>query len=240
MNLTKAEFDNGTLLAGTPIVLPNICTIYPPSMRQILANSTQYQENLFSIIGDLKQIQKMDKIDISNFELMIIFCAKNEEYKAKIISAFSFFTKEDIIILPEIFAIQIGKPRLRENLLTKDNFPEFQRIVRAMTRKGEYELEDSENAKVKEILQKFEKRKEVLARINKDDTIDIPTMVSCLALRYQDLEKVLDMKYYSFLDQFIRMGYEEDYNTNLRSALAGAKVPKNKMKYWVRPIQEEK
>jgi hypothetical protein len=241
MSSTKAEFDNGTLLSGAPIVLPNICTVYPPSMREILDNFSKYQENVFSIIGDMKKVQKLDdKIDISNFELIMLFCIKNEEYKEKFIRALSFFTKQEITILPEIFAVQIGQPRLRENLLTKENFPELQRIVRAISRQGEYDLEESENQKVQEILQKFKERKEVLSRANKDDTIDVPTMVSCLALRYQDFEKVLDMKYYTFLDQFIRMGYEEDYDTNLRSALAGAKVPKNKMKYWVRPIQEEK
>ena len=65
---------------------------------------------------------------------------------------------------------------MRKNLLTKENFPELQRIVRAISRQGEYDLEESENQKVQEILQKFKERKEVLSRANKDDTIDVPTM----------------------------------------------------------------
>jgi hypothetical protein len=30
----------------------------------------------------------------------------------------------------------------------------------------------------------------------------------------------------------------EEYDINLRSALAGAKIPKEKMKHWIRKIQE--
>lgn len=241
MSLIKEVYiDDEMLLAGHPIELPNICAIYPPTIREITKNLQVYQENVYAIVGDLKELQKIpSEVDISNFELIIVFCSKNEEFRARFTRALEFFTHQEVVVLPEIFAVQIGPPRLRENLLTRDSFPQLQRIVKAVCRQGEYNLEDNENEKVKELLEKFKTRREVLAKKHQDDQLDLSTMASCLALRYQDIDKVLDMTYYTFLDQFIRMGYEEDYNTNLRSALAGAKVPKDKMKYWVRPIQKE-
>ena len=33
------------------------------------------------------------------------------------------------------------------------------------------------------------------------------------------------------------MGWREEYNTNSRAALAGAKIKKEQLKYWIRSIK---
>ena len=53
-----------------------------------------------------------------------------------------------------------------------------------------------------------------------------------------DIKTIWDMPYYMFQIQFRRMQMIEEYDINLRSALAGAKIPKEKMKHWIRKIQE--
>lgn len=47
---------------------------------------------------------------------------------------------------------------------------------------------------------------------------------------------VYKMTYYMFHDQLKRMGWRDEYNINSRAALAGAKLNKSQLKYWMRSI----
>ena len=77
-----------------------------------------------------------------------------------------------------------------------------------------------------------------ILKFSTSDEVDFSSLISSLGLYYRDLSKVLDLSYYAFFDQVKRMQIKEEYDTNLKSALAGAKIPKNKMKYWIRKIHQ--
>ena len=47
---------------------------------------------------------------------------------------------------------------------------------------------------------------------------------------------VFDMTYYMFHDQLKRMGWRDEYDINSRAAMAGAKLNKSQLKYWMRSI----
>ena len=48
------------------------------------------------------------------------------------------------------------------------------------------------------------------------------------------------MTYYMFQDQLKRMGWKEQYQLNQRAALAGAKLKKDQLQYWIRTIASDK
>ena len=48
---------------------------------------------------------------------------------------------------------------------------------------------------------------------------------------------IWDLTYYAFHDQLTRMGWKEKYEMNSRAALAGAKIKKSELSYWLKSMQ---
>ena len=82
------------------------------------------------------------------------------------------------------------------------------------------------------------------ARQNRQEASDIQftDLVGSVALGVSGLNGVViwDMTYYMFQDQLKRMGWKEQYQLNQRAALAGAKLKKDQLQYWIRTIASDK
>lgn len=248
MSLTKVkplvELDDLQLLNGKPLLFDQVCMIYPVTMGDIaeISNAT-FKEYLYLLTIEPRTIPKVPK-DMDAISFLIQNSERSQEFYEKLKQAFRFFTHEPIMIVPEMDAIQVGDEYKYESMLTSTNFPRFQYIIRRMYRVSIEIVHDNPSSKrAQEIIDKINegnrKVAEIKAKNGQDDGIDLATLVSSLGYKYRDLDKAWNLCYYAFFDQFKRMQYDEEYETNLRSALAGAKIPKNKMKYWIRKIQDD-
>ena len=249
MSLTKVqeivELDELQLLNGSPIYFEDICYIFQPTIRDI-ANITYktFREYLYILISD-PQVAFNLKEPIDSLTFIVNMSDSNLEFYELLKKAFRFFTHEDILIITEFNGIQIGNNFNKNKMITKENFPKFQYILKKMHWYDSSQVHDNpENERARKIIEKINKGHQLVnqAKKNKNedtDEIDLPTLVSSLAIRYNSLSEVFDLSYYAFNDQIKRMQYEEEYQTNLRSALAGAKIPKDKMKYWIRKIKND-
>lgn len=129
--------------------------------------------------------------------------------------------------------------------MTEEDFNEMRQVIlRACyidTDLDDIVIRNSDSDRVKALKQKMlEGRKKVKqAKAKKqgeeDSDIDLSDLIASLAvglgLRVTDLQ---DMTYYAFHDQLKRMGWREQFDINIRSALAGAKKKGKDTKYWIR------
>lgn len=246
MNTTNhIEIDQMQLLYGSPIPFYDICYIYHPIMSDIaVASYNKFKQYLYIFISDPRVMYKTE-LDIDPFDFILKMGSRNYEYYKLLSDAFRFFTHEEIILVDELNGIQIGNNHDVKKLLTKEKFSEFQRILKIIYW---YDSDNAycepENKRAIEIMNKLKKGQEMVAKVkakNHDDdsNIDLSTMVASLGLYYKDLAKVWNLPYYAFFTQIKLMQNKEEYETNLKSALAGAKIPKNKMKYWIRKVHQD-
>ena len=54
------------------------------------------------------------------------------------------------------------------------------------------------------------------------------------------MSNIWNITYYAFQDQLKRMGWHERFNINNRAALAGAKIDKSELKYWIKSIKSKR
>lgn len=245
MNLTKIEepvvIDSLSLLRGTPIPFQDICLIYPVSMGDI-ADITEdvFKQYLQLLIGDPAELFDTEET-ISPIVFIVKYASMNSKYKELVHSAFRLFIHEEITLLPMIDAICVGDVQ-EKRLLTQENFEAFQYIIKRMHNLSVVQAHTSPaDKRAQEIIDKINKYRktvqEIKASQGNDEGIDLSTLISSLGWKI-GLSNVWNLSYYAFYDQIHRLQYEEEYETNLRASLAGAKIPKGKMKYWIRPIQD--
>ena len=247
MNLTNPiEIDEMELLYGSPIAFYDICYIYHPVMSDIaIISYKKFKEYLCVFMSDPKVIYNPN-LNIDQFDFILEMSSKNPEYHKLVVDAFRFITHEEVIIIEELRAIQIGNNADINKLLTKEKFREFQKILKVIYwYDNDLNYREPENKRAAEIMNKLKKGQEMVAKVkanrgnDDDDNIDLSTMIASLGLYYKDLTKVWQLPYYTFFTQIKLMQYKEEYETNLKSVLAGAKVPKNKMKYWIRRVHQD-
>lgn len=106
------------------------------------------------------------------------------------------------------------------------------------------QADKAESAKAQEILNKLARGRQQANSLKSssggEDSTTLADIIGSMAVAIPGLNmlNIWDLTYYAFQDQFQRYQQKDAHDTNLRSALAGAKVPKDKLKSWIRPIQK--
>lgn len=106
------------------------------------------------------------------------------------------------------------------------------------------QADKTESAKAQEILNKLARGRQQVNNLKSssggEDSTTLADIIGSMAVAIPGLNmlNIWDLTYYAFQDQFQRYQQKDMHDTNLRSALAGAKVPKDKLKSWIRPIQK--
>ena len=105
--------------------------------------SDEYSKRLNLLLLTESDVEKIitDKgMDPSKFGDLhpLIYLLRNAEisdmFLLELEAAFSTFIKEDILLLPKINAVLVG-PMTEKRLITKDNYEDFQTILRLQNRK---------------------------------------------------------------------------------------------------------
>lgn len=227
--------------AGVPTELKGICKIYPLTMREILKigystymgyvgllllNETQIQE-----IIKTKTKQEISIEQINTFSYLIMSAQQNDSFLLDLQLVLSTFIKEEVLVLPSINAILIGPPE-EKRLLTAENFPIFQEILKVQNR---YKVETPRNEtaaerkmrllreKVAEVKKKQAKKS---SNGNESSLVDLLEIATVFGINWRD------ETLYAFYSLIKRYQAKEKWDEDLRMLCAGADSSKINTVYW--------
>ena len=253
MNLT----DNETLkfLKGTPVLLDDICAVYPATIGEIVDEGYDNFQKYLSILISEKPIPKASDdselkqlLDsLTDFQYLLMMTSIDVEANNLLKRAFYFFIHEEVNFSFNPAQIVIG-PIEEKHLLTEEKFYDLQRLLRRMyfiEQEGEeiiiYPDDPPATKKIKmqmrqnrEIVRKAKAKKAAREKtdLNFSDLIASITINDCGL----NMDNIWNITYYAFHDQLKRMGWRDQFNINNRAALAGAKLKKSQLKHWMRSI----
>lgn len=257
MNLT----DNETLkfLRGSPVLLEDICAIYPATLGEIVDLGYDKFQQYLSVITTTKPTTKYDDDNeltqlmqsLTDFQYILLMSTLDVQINSLLKASFQFFTREPIIIVLDPPSIVVG-PAEEKHILTEEKFYDLQRIIKRMyfiEQEGEeiiiYEDDSPQIRKLKEQM-RANREKVKRAKANKaarektdmklSDLIGSITINDCGL----NIHNIWDITYYAFHDQLKRMGWRDQFNINQKAALAGAKINKSQLKHWMRSIADDK
>lgn len=228
--------------AGKPSWLPGICQVYPGMMNDMLEmGSDKYSQRLGMLLLTESEIEKIvrDKGidpaqlgDIHPLVYLLQSAAASDMFLLEIQAAFSTFIKEEILLLPKINAVLIG-PMTEKRLLTKDNYFDFQTILRLQNRKEVPEPPpENESAIAKKMRLAREQRDAVKRKQQQKQggaTQELADLLEIAEVFGIDYEK---KSIYAFYGLIQRHQLREKWTQDIQMLCAGADSKKIKAKYW--------
>lgn len=239
------EIDKLKLLCGDPIQFSNVGYIYPLTIRNIkdIGGESEFNSYL-NVLTMGKELAKSafgetgDIEELSDFQIVYLFCSMDINYKNIITKALSTLLKDEVTITDYGFLV-------KDKIINDTNYDELTYIVKVQNCliKASEKLEDNPaNDKAKELLEKRRKARERLnkAKNNESDgeplTLDDLVSILCANGNGINIFNVWDLSFYAFNDQFNRMKMFEDYQVNIQSLLAGANPDEMEFKHWMSKI----
>lgn len=243
--MSLIDVDELQLFSGKSQMFKDICLVYPPTQGTIADIGLA---TFYNYIG----VQTIDKSELfedaeeGNEIIYLMATAQlNEDFLRIVKDAFRFFTKEEIVLIPELSGIQFGD--LKEGrILLQEDFLLFQEYIKSVCALniGETKSVGKDSAHVRRIKERIKRGQALVAKAKAkqgktEDELDLIDLVSSYLAKATevDIKTIWDMPYYMFQIQFRRMQMIEEYDINLKASLAGAKIPKEKMKHWIKKIQ---
>ncbi len=236
-----------------PISFKQLCTIYPPSVQEILDLEGLfpiYKKILTSSQEDIEDniLSKMDKLgdyttDVqfpSPMENLFKLCHKEKEIYQLTKAAFKFFLKEDVMFLFDRKEIMIGNVLSLDDinktkLLKEEDFFLFQNAIRACL--GEQELEaprPNEDVRIRRIKAKGRLRERIKAKQGKGISLTTSLVsLCCMGLGITPLN-IGELAYGAIGPLINTYQAKEKYETDIASLLAGADSKKVNPQYWIR------
>lgn len=242
MNLTDDQ--RCRALLGLPVLYKDLFIIYPAKMEEICKIGFEKFFGYLNFIGlykprDIKDPTiKLFLEDKTDFDFFFFNCIQDE---AKAIEALSFFLGEtDILFLQETEQIVVGNITERR-IIDEKNFFGLQSAIQLLhwQTPSSAEFLPSDDERLRSMKEKIrlgeEKARKQKAKAITGPQMELSDLISSLRIALPALD-ISQMTYYAFRDALIRLGYQEAYDINNRAALAGAKIDKNKLKHWMRPM----
>lgn len=250
---------------GRPFPFKNITMIYPPTIKDLAGDPLGFvyakvltisQEEIWDSMNNKKEQDENDPFfrwtrpDEYNtpLEELVMQANSNAEMKALIMSAFKFFTKEDVIFLASNDGIvfikdieNITDPK-DIRILTNENYHEFQNAIRQCIGRPTVPPPDlNEPKKVSEFKAKSRRRERVKSEKSKDSAgvsfIDTITSICCmnLGLSPLNIDKLSYAASQLLVDKYRR---KEEYQNNISYIAGGADPKKMNIKYWIGDVED--
>lgn len=253
MNLTDDEILK--FQAGEPVLLDDICAVYPATNREIVAlGYSKFQQYLSVVLTEKPVNQHKDDKEfmelmhsLTDFQYLLILASMDTQINTLLHEAFIFFTHENISFSLDPAQIVVG-PIEEKHLLTEAKFYDFQRLIKRMyflEQEGEeiiiYEDDTPATRRIKEQMranrEKVRKAKAKQAAKEQTD-LKFSDLIGSICINDCNLNmsNIWDITYYALHDQLRRMGWRDQFDINQRAALAGAKLKKSQLKHWMRSI----
>lgn len=245
---------NPNFFLGYPVAFKEICWVYPPKLKDIVAdqNYPMYRKLLLITQEEIEDLFAEAKISFEElptpFQYLFLMSAANEELKELIIKGFQFFLHEPVLLLPDIGRIIVGD--LKETLesvhsidalriLTEENYFELQNLIRCSI--GEKEAEPynpNENPKIKYFKAKARLRDKVKAKSNTVLNLG-STMAAFCCMNFGINPLNIGELSQSALTVLMRYYQEKTkYDNDIAFLLAGADSKKIQPQNWIRNIED--
>ena len=254
MNLTDNEILK--FQKGSPILLEDICAIYPATLGQIVDEGYDNFQKYLSVLTVEKPASKTQDgevnqllSELTDFQYLLLLSSLDVQVNQLVKKAFRFFTHSEATISLDPAQIILG-PLEEQHLLTESKFYDFQRILKRMyflEQEGEeiiiFEDDPPATKRLKMMMranrEKVRKAKAAKAAQEKTD-LKLSDLIGSLTINDCGLNmtNIWDITYYAFHDQLKRMGWRDQFNINNSAALAGAKLKKSQLKHWMRSIAD--
>lgn len=248
---TLKKMDKLRLLSGLPIDM-GFYKLYPPKLIEVAdIGEDVYKSYLASLVfnkEDVKfeNISEKDLESISTFDIIMVNCNSNKDYRCQIESALRFFIKEEVHFSSNgnVGLFYMGEI-LDERFITRDNFEDLKAALRQIccieAVEDEYDLNIEDEEEKKRIIeikkrQKKAKQRELAENGMSSDDLELSDLISalCGASFNLSITDVWDLTMYQFYDQFKRVKLVDDYKIQVQSAMAGAEV--DEMTHWISKI----
>lgn len=251
MNLTDDEVLK--FQKGTPVFLDDICAVYSATLGEIIdLGYSKFQEYL-SIITATKPMVHNDKQleqalnKLSDFEYILMMVHMDMKTNQIMKEAFNFFTHEQASFSLDPAQIIIG-PLQEKHILNEEKFYQLQSLIkRAYFLEVEGEeiiINKNDPLPLKRLKMQMRENREKVRRAKakeaakKGTDLHFSDLIGSFTLNNCNVNgvNIYNMTYYMFHDQLKRMGWRDEYDINSRAAMAGAKMNKSQLKYWMRSI----
>lgn len=225
------------LLAGESLYVDNI-EIKPLLLKEIVSiGFTLYQQYLSILLAKVDDFIDTKIHDIPEgttiFELIIT--SKQEELINLLINGLSVFLREKDIYFNEAGIVYGDISNGVENckVINNDNFNNIVRIIKHQNYIIDNQNESNPaNDKAKSILDKLKKAKEFINKKDRSEDIDFSDIVSAVSTKANSINKfnIWNLTLYQLYDEYKRLDYISNYETNILSIMNGAK--NIDLKHW--------
>lgn len=237
-------------LLKLPISFNNICSVYPPSVNEVvgLKDFDLYRASLTISQEEIEDAyMKGDALATfrvpTPFEYLLITYYQEGDVRDRLVKSFEFFLKEPVAILPELEVILIGvkeedidpdRDLIEPRIIDANNYFDFQNMIRKSMGMEEVEPPNpNEDPRVKRIKAKGRMRERIKARKQKQSLGSLLTAICCMGIGLNPLN-IGEMSYASVGYLIETYQNKEAYDIDIRCLLAGADAKKVKPKYWIK------
>lgn len=226
----------------------DICLIQPLTIGDKVRLGEKYQFYLSLITMSKEDIEDLlikkmgteanDLASITPFEYLMINADANETFLLDLKTAFNTFIRDKVFIIPKAQEVRVGDLS-QGRKLTKENFPDFQKIIRIQNHLDmPEEIPENENQMQKKFRLRRKQLKKAKAKQNSKSK-DAPTFFDlmssmCVMQIGVTWENISKMPVYTFYELLSRSQSKEKYEADVQALLAGADSKKIKLKYWIR------
>ena len=246
------KIDKGSLLSPFPLNFYGL-KIYKPTLREIygeigFANYNRYTNLLTMSNIEIEKYYNSINQPVEELEpfLWLLKMAKQDNtFLLELTLAFFTYLKKKLIIKDDKFYFQEDKKFF---CLTRENFSDFQKIIRLLNCADLDEDEEEEreiitdNLKMKKkFLEKRKKLKEAKAKEKlknqqKGEKIDAAGVISALCVYNSgyNMMNVWDLTIYQLYNQFQKSQKKEKHDNDYSALLAGADSKKIKLTNWIK------
>ena len=254
MNLTDDEILK--FQKGAPVFIQDICAVYPATLGEIVDFGYSNFQECLSIITAGKPAEIAGNAEVqaiieklTDFEYLLMMTHLDKKSNQMLKQAFQFFIHDTVTFSMDPAQIIVG-PLEQKHILTEEKFYDLQELIRRMyflEEEGEsITINKNDSEIVKRLKMQAKRNREKLRRakakqaqqshtdLKLSDLIGSITINNCGL----NMDNIWNITYYAFHDQLRRMGWRDQFDTNSRAALAGAKLKKNQLKHWMRSIAD--
>lgn len=238
------------VIINEPVSFGNICRIYAPTVRQVIAdeNFSIYRKILTISQEEIEDEYRERKMELRNvltpLEYLLNTSFNNKQIESLSLAAFEFFLHEPVTFLYEKKKILIGRIEKIQDLdnfrfLDETNYFDFQNKVRStMGEKAVEPYRMDENPRIREAKAKSRYRDRIKAR--KDGLLlnTIMLSVCCMGIGITPLN-IGELSYATLIQLMNIYQEKEKYSIDVRSLLAGASSKDVKLKYWIHNPEKE-
>ena len=243
---------NDKVFLGYPIPFKDICSIYPPKVKDIVGNDEAIQwQALFTMsqeeLDDAYRNEDKTVMTPNPFTYLLLMYYSEEDKRPLVLNGFKQLLHEPVTIIPEMEIIVIGVEEenldpdvhlVEPRLLNAENYFDFQNLVRDAMGLNRVEPPDpDEDPRVARIKAKSRYREKVKAKKNLGPKFGtLLAAICCMGIGLNPLN-IGEMSYANVVWLIEMYQQKEAYEIDIRSLLAGANRKKVKPKYWIKNLK---